>query len=306
MPMTTQYLKTHQFQQSYTSHTLTPCPRYTNKKGWTDIVVDDHLIYSHRDTYYTPKTFTEGLHTHDYYELLIYICGDVEYIRNNTLIKPTPYSVIWFLPGEMHTARLRSASRYERYVLYFSNDFFTHNGTVIPMTDFMQHHQSSALLPSHISADEISSLLQKADAATQTPAAFSGLLIKAYLTEIFGILNKPDLTITTGETLTEEIMKVKNYIDKKYAVIPSTTAIAEHFHYSREHLSRKFKDSFNISISDYLAKRRITESLSLLSQMRGADAAYAVGFRSQSAYISAFVKNMGCLPSEYKRSGRKQ
>lgn len=58
--------------------------------------------------------------------------------------------------------------------------------------------------------------------------------------------------------------------------------------------------SFNISIAHYLARRRITESLPLLEHMSVAEVAYTVGFHSQSAFISAFKKNMQCLPSEYK------
>ncbi|MBQ2942441.1 MAG: AraC family transcriptional regulator [Clostridia bacterium] len=40
----------------------------------------------------------------------------------------------------------------------------------------------------------------------------------------------------------------------------------------------------------------------MLNKMSGSHVAYSVGFKSQSAYIAAFKKNMGCLPSEYKKS----
>ena len=43
------------------------------------------------------------------------------------------------------------------------------------------------------------------------------------------------------------------------------------------------------------------ESLKFLPDMTIAEACYSVGFKSQSAYISAFVKNIGCLPGEYKK-----
>jgi AraC-like DNA-binding protein len=66
-------------------------------------------------------------------------------------------------------------------------------------------------------------------------------------------------------------------------------------------MTRKFKAQFNIHISDYIAKRRVLESLPLLKHMSGAEVAFAVGFGSQSAFISAFKKNMGCLPSEFTR-----
>lgn len=41
-------------------------------------------------------------------------------------------------------------------------------------------------------------------------------------------------------------------------------------------------------------------SLALLPKMNVADSAYAVGFKSQSAFISAFKKHIGHLPSEHK------
>ena len=100
---------------------------------------------------------------------------------------------------------------------------------------------------------------------------------------------------------TDFCMSIKNYIDTEYSSISSSGCVCEKFHYSREHISWKFKDVFNISISDYIAKRRVLESLPLLNEMSTSEAAYEVGFKSQSAYIAAFKKNMECLPSEYKK-----
>ena len=76
--------------------------------------------------------------------------------------------------------------------------------------------------------------------------------------------------------------------------------IAAHFFYSREHLSRRFKHAFNLSVSEYLAKRRVGESLVLLQSESVANTALRVGFHSQSSYIAAFKRYIGCLPSEYK------
>ena len=100
--------------------------------------------------------------------------------------------------------------------------------------------------------------------------------------------------------LTEIMGEIKLYIDENYTSINSITDIANRFFYSREHLSRKFMQTFNISVAHYLSRRRITESLTLLETMNIADVAYAVGFHSQSAFINAFKQNMHCLPSEYK------
>ena len=147
-------------------------------------------------------------------------------------------------------------------------------------------------------------ILRKIDERLDSHAPCGGLLSKAAIIELFGIFNSADIAVNKPIISTDFCMEIKNYIDTEYASITSQECIASRFHYSREHISRKFKDAFNISVSDYVAKRRVLESLPLLKEISSADAAYEVGFKSQSAYIAAFKKNMGCLPCEYKKHRR--
>lgn len=277
-----------------------PLQQYLHQEGWIDTAIDHELIFSHRINWYEPDTFTEKFHMHDYYELIFYIKGDIEYLNENTRISPSPYMVTWFKPGQLHTGRLLSSSEYERFVLYFSTDFFKINDKVTPLTDFMQHANGTHMTLSERKYGELLQLLEKADAMTQTDKNYGELVLKSLLIEIFHILNSEEPNIQKGEILTDLMGEVKRYIDENYATINTISDIAEHFFYSREHLSRKFMQAFNISIAHYLSKRRITESLALLEIRNVADVAYAVGFQSQSAFIHAFKQNMQCLPSEYK------
>ena len=272
---------------------------YENALGWTDNAVAPSLIFSHRSTPYTRESFTEGLHNHDFYELLIYVDGDIEYIKDDTVIRPQKYSAIWFTPGQMHTARLLSPSRYERYVIYFYEDFFSTENGQTPITDFIGKGAD-------ISFDEetkrsVVRLLESVKSTLASDANYRNLLARAYLTELFAALNESCAPRHEYEKIDGDMARVKRYIDEEYATIENTSSLAEKFYYSREHLSRRFCAEFNITLHDYLAKRRINESLPYLETGSVAQASYAVGFHSQSAYISAFVKNMGCLPSEYKR-----
>ena len=302
MTFSEQYIKVHYtkglYLDEYSKHGYTS---FINLYGWEDYVLDKNLICSHRTNKYTKKTFTEGLHAHDYYELVIYINGNVNYITDNYVVKPNPYSIIWFLPGQMHTATLISASEYERYVFYFLKDFFVLNNTLIPMTDFMKHQNSNVFIPDITCTEKIKKLLKKIDTQLKSDDSCSGLLAKALIIELFGIFNSTDMGVAKYMPSTDFCMSIKNYIDTEYSSISTSGCICEKFHYSREHISRKFKDTFNISISDYIAKRRVLESLPLLNEMSSSEAAYEVGFKSQSAYIAAFKKNMECLPSEYKK-----
>ena len=274
---------------------------YRNKQGWTDHRVGEHLVFSHRVNSYTKQTFTEGLHTHEYFELLLYVGGDVEYIIDDRMIRPAPFTAIWFAPGQMHTARLRTPSRYERYVFYFSPSFFSFEGKSLPMTAFAAETESVARRLPEGHAREARWLLEKLEAACAGKEDYLPLLLSSYLVAFFGILNDPKLQHDHGDLFCDTVAQVKQYIDREYASIQTVSEIAEAFYYSREHLSRLFGESFQISISESLSKRRVTESLALLARMNVTDAAYAVGFRSQSAYIAAFEKNVGCKPSEYKK-----
>lgn len=302
MTLSEQYIKTHKtkdlYLNEYSKHGYTS---FCNQRGWKDYVIDKNLIYSHRTNEYTKKNFTEGLHTHEYYELIIYIDGNINYITDNYVVKPKPYSVIWFSPDQMHTASLLSTSNYDRYVFYFSKDFFVLNNTLIPMTDFISRQNSNIFFPDIRYIEEIKNILNKIETQLKSDDICSGLLAKALIIELFGIFNSADIGISKFSPSTDFCMKIKNYIDIEYSSISNLTDIAKEFHYSREHISRKFKDTFNISVSDYIAKRRVLESLPLLNEMSSLGAAYEVGFKSQSAYIAAFKKNMGCLPSEYKK-----
>ena len=172
------------------------------------------------------------------------------------------------------------------------------------MIDFINGSSGFAMKLSEHMIEPLRLLLKKMDAAYQPEKPYSELLLKAYLVELFAMLDSSGMNEEKVHEFVETMAEVKRYIDKEYATIENISEIAAQFFYSREHLSRKFKDTFNIHISKYLSKRRIIESLSLLPVMNIADAAYSVGFRSQSSYIAAFFETMGCLPSEYKSKNK--
>ncbi|MBQ8804322.1 MAG: helix-turn-helix transcriptional regulator [Tyzzerella sp.] len=290
-------LQTKKYQKKISS---SPFHQYLHKEGWIDTTVSNELIFSHRNTWYTQKTFAEKFHTHEYYELIFYIKGNIEYLNENTLISPSPYMVTWFKPGQMHTGRLLAPSQYERYVLYFSPDFFNIDDRITPLIDFMTGSTGTHMTLSEKKFGELLEIFKKIDKVVKTDKPYGELVLKSLLIEIFYILDSQETKVQEGEALTEAMGEIKRYIDANYASITAISDIADHFFYSREHLSRKFVQSFNITIANYLSRRRITESLSLLESMSVADVAYAVGFHTQSAFINAFKKTMKCLPSEYK------
>lgn len=278
-----------------------PFPQYLNWEGWMDSILHQDLVYSHRKTWYTHKNFTDKLHAHDYYELQIYVSGDIEYVHENEVISVTPYTVVWFQPGRMHTSRLLAESEFDRHMIYFTKDFFTINGNNTPMTNFMDHIPAGSLKLSRAAVEEMIALLKKIEQALHSNQPYKELLVNAHLVELFALINNEEAETFSSVSSRDHATKVKQYIDNNYATINSVTEIAEHFFYSREYLSRIFKTAFNISVARYLSRKRILESLPLLSTLGAINAGLAVGFHSYQSFINTFKKVMGCLPSEYIR-----
>lgn len=278
-----------------------PFPQYLSWEGWTDSILHQELVYSHRKTQYTNKNFTDKLHAHDYYELQIYVSGDIEYIHENEVISVTPYTVVWFQPGRMHTSRLLAESEFDRHIIYFTKDFFTISNSITPITNFMDHIPAGSLKLSHTAAEEMVALLKKIEQALCSNQPYKELLVNAHLVELFALINNEEPETLASVFCRDHATKVKQYIDTNYSTINSVNEIAEHFFYSREYLSRIFKTAFNISVAQYLSRKRILESLPLLSNVGAINAGLAVGFHSHQSFLNTFKKVMGCLPSEYIR-----
>ncbi|MBQ9079964.1 MAG: AraC family transcriptional regulator [Clostridia bacterium] len=298
------YVKQHIEQGSYGENPVMAGNSYSSVHGWADRLIHDSLVFSHRENDYTDETFYEGFHSHDYYEVVFYISGKVEYVCENDVFKPLPGMVIASLPDTMHTARLVSDSKYERYVFYFKRDFFSYCGEQLSLPAFFTAYGSyGALQPDEALFEQLRTLADAADRAAAQGSADGRALAYSYIIQFFALLGgESDLAVRVNDKLPENVARIKKYIDTYYTTIEGVSEIAAYFFYSREHASRLFRQYFNITLSEYLMQRRVAESAKLLLEGQSvAQACYAVGFRSVSSYINAFRRITGCLPSEYKK-----
>ena len=160
---------------------------------------------------------------------------------------------------------------------------------------------AGSLKLSRKATDEMIAILKKIDQTLQERKSYKELLVNALLVELFDLINSEEAEAISGVSSRDNATRIKQYIDSNYATINSVNEIAEHFFYSREYLSRIFKEAFNISVAQYLSRKRIMESLHILTTSGATNAGQSVGFHNHQSYINTFKKVMGCLPSEYIR-----
>ena len=296
------YIQAHIHKGKYRETEGCRSDRFHHIGGWEDHLICDSLIYSHRKTDYTKDRFDETAHIHDYYELVLYVSGNVDYVTDCAILAPAPMAAVWFAPGELHNTRLRAPSCYERYVFYFHTSLFSFEGTSYPLCPFLEQTANRFFRIGDESRPALLAALDRLDRMLREDTP-NHLLCFAEVIRLLAQLDTYAEHAAGGaEVLPEKMLQIKQYIDDHYADLSSVSELADRFFYSREYISRLFRKYYNVSVSEYLTHLRINQSIQLLREGHSVTDSYlAVGFKSQSAYSLAFRKLIGLSPSEYLR-----
>lgn len=120
----------------------------------------------------------------------------------------------------------------------------------------------------------------------------------------------PQIRSLLSETSVNDglVDEVKEYIQKNYADINLTvTTIAEAFHLSSGHISKRFKKETNECLSTYINIVRIEKSKLLLAEteMFIEEICMKVGFTNKVTFLRVFKKIEGITPSQYREYMKK-
>lgn len=279
---------------------------YENKYGWHDYYIGDKLLFSHRKTVYDFAGFPEKLHTHEFYEVDIYVDGNICYIADKQEFSPVRDNIIVIPPGCQHTARMLDKGAYERYVFYFNPELLDFLGAGY-FNEVFRYKEPSCLSVVHNKRAEFYYLRERLmdvlhsedteDAAAQAMCYAVQLLLL--------VSNDTKINHKSIAEIPQKVLDVKHYVDHNFQILNTTAEIATHFFYSREYVSRVFKQHYNINLSEYLVNQKINHARRLLEQGNSVSfACSAAGFKSTSAFINAFRLRTNMTPAEYKRSSK--
>lgn len=111
-----------------------------------------------------------------------------------------------------------------------------------------------------------------------------------------------DSLLNTQQKEKDTVHLIEEYIRANYQKDIKLQEIAELFFLSREYISRRFKQEFNETITDYLTNIRIETAKELLehSSLRNVEIAEAVGYQNDKYFIKVFKKMEGMTPKEYR------
>ncbi len=108
--------------------------------------------------------------------------------------------------------------------------------------------------------------------------------------------------LRTGIITTPMALQVSAWVQKHLSEPIDTEAMAQAFHFSRPHLSRKFHQETGMTLTDFILKKKSEEAARLLAYTDKSLIAISdyLGFSSQSHFARVFKKYMGMTPTEYR------
>lgn len=275
---------------------------YENCRDWVDYAVGENLLFSHRRTDYTRENFPDRLHAHEFYELVVYLGGEISYVSGCNVLSPMPGDVLVSPPGRLHAARLDQPSAYERCVFYFTPEAF--GEAAGEMLAFCGGTAFLRLPPAKRRA--MRGLLGQISRALRETGSAAVLLGYSYIVQLFSLLAHAASPAEDIHTLPGRVAEIKTYIDESLPHLTGVSEVAEHFYYSREYLSRLFRQSFGTTVSDYIADRRLEYARQLLMDGRSVtEACFAAGYGNVSFFIKRFKEKNGLTPHQYARSREK-
>jgi YesN/AraC family two-component response regulator len=100
------------------------------------------------------------------------------------------------------------------------------------------------------------------------------------------------------------VKKALMYINLHFNESINLQSVADEIGFNRTYLAKKFKSEINLSVIDYIQKKRIDEAKFLidLGRLSTTEIGLQVGFSSYNYFCKVFKEITGMTATEYKRS----
>lgn len=114
--------------------------------------------------------------------------------------------------------------------------------------------------------------------------------------------NKKNESKITSSNSSDQVEKIRLYIDMRIMENISLEEISEHFSFSKEHIIRLFKKNYSITPHKYIIQSKIRIAMIMLNTNRYSieEISEKLSFSDPHHFSSQFCKNVGCRPSVYR------
>ena len=251
------------------------------------------LLYDHRIFHFPPPSLI-ALHTHECYELLYFVHGNVSYYIDGHFYRLRPHDLILTRPSQPHQIVLDENTEYERYLLQF-------NERIVP----------SALLSrlprdKHIISTEDVPLIfqsfQRTDAyCAKLDVAVLDHLFSALVCEILSNILMDERPDDLSDTLTAHptLDRALSYIDQNLHHSLTVEHLCRELYVTKGHLHHLFLKHLKTTPRRYIVEKRLFRARRELRQGKPPMlVAQECGFSDYTSFYRNYKFVFGYPPSE--------
>ena len=248
------------------------------------MLTNNYEIYRYRDSYLN----NVALHHHDFYEVYLFLNGNVNYTIESRNYHLLPGDILLISPLELHQPRITLEKHpYERIVLWVNKSFLEQFST--PHTTPRQH---------------VTDLMERLVAETNSADYGSDLASIGCLIQLLVELNRQAANSAQHHELTDKsgpiVTNVLNYINDHYHEELSLDMLASRFFVNKYHLSHEFNRLVGTSIYRYVIQKRLVIAKQMLSDgLPPTDVYQHCGFGDYSNFYRAFKAEYGISPKDF-------
>ena len=257
------------------------------------------ITYKMRSKYNETPTYEKfKFHTHENYEIYLFLEGDVNFIIENKTYSLEPYDIVIAKKHELHNISFLKASPYRRMYLNVWPAFFQNHNC--------QEYEDFFLNPSPSGDNKIPAKVVRSSGLydafkkyqkysnnfqlTNTP------ILDAIVIEILYLINNTKQFATPDYSNTP-VAGIILFLNEHYTEDISMEMLQKKFFLSKNYLCKIFKNTTGLTIFDYIRKKRLTMVQDLINEgMSMTDASRMAGFHDYSSFYRAYNKEYGISP----------
>ncbi len=267
---------------------------------------------------YSSEPVQVDYHSHDFYEILIFLSGIVTYVVEGKAYHLRPGDILLTSNRELHKPIVEPGKPYERYVVWIREPYFneisamsTEHMDVSMCFDSTNKQHYNLLRPSGKLFQSILRILDRLLSVQEDTGYGTPLLKNCLMGELLVGLNRSYLNTTeeVGPDVehNEKISDILYYINQNLCEPLTLDSIASQFFVSKFHLTREFQIYTGFSLHQYIIKKRLITAKILLQQgCTPQEAFLGSGFGDYSHFSRSFQREYRLSPRAYFTQVHKQ
>jgi len=238
-------------------------------------------------------------HLHHHIELVLLLEGDSVAYAGTERYPLTGGDAFIAFPNQIHRFETTGPEKY--YIFIVSPDLAPELAAT-----FMSTTPRSPRIAGAADDPELLEIAARLLACKNEEHAYSDVIRRGYLQVMFAKLLQKSEIVESAHHDSHSLKTIIAYCTQNYQNELSLSVLEQELHINKYYISHLFADKLNISFSDYINSLRVSYACHHLRHSNHSitEIVELVGFGTPRTFNRAFLKHIGCTPSEYRQGKR--